>query len=80
MPAGGDVIGSYFMADGFAHGYFGMQVNSEKERRILFSVWSPYNTQNPDEIPQDQRIELLKKGDGVHTGKFGNEGFRRTEL
>lgn len=74
VPEGEDVIGSYYMANGFAHGYFGIQVNSEKERRILFSVWSPYDTQDPSEIPDDQKIVLLKKGDEVNTGEFGNEG------
>ncbi len=71
---GDDPIGSYFMANGFGEGYFGIQVNSEKERRILFSVWSPFNTDNPKEIPKDQRIELLGKGPDVYTGEFGNEG------
>lgn len=74
VPKGNDVIGSYFMANGFAEGYFGMQVNSESERRVLFSVWSPFNTDNPKEIPEDQKIMMLKKGEGVHTGEFGNEG------
>ncbi len=74
IPTGEDVIGSYFMANGFGEGYFGIQVNSSSERRILFSVWSPYKTNNPDEIPEDQRIQLLKKGETVHAGKFGNEG------
>ncbi|WP_335966558.1 DUF3472 domain-containing protein [Galbibacter sp. PAP.153] len=74
VPEGEDVVGSYFMANGFAEGYFGMQVNSESERRVLFSVWSPYDTQNPDEIPEDYKIILLGKGEGVHTGEFGNEG------
>lgn len=74
VPEGEDVVGSYFMANGFGQGYFGMQVNSDTERRILFSVWSPYETQNPEEIPEEYRIELLKKGEGVTTGKFGNEG------
>ncbi|HPT32076.1 MAG TPA: DUF5077 domain-containing protein, partial [Prolixibacteraceae bacterium] len=46
VPAGHDVTGSYFMANGFSEGYFGFQVNSETERRILFSVWSPYKTDN----------------------------------
>lgn len=69
-----DVIGSYFMANGFGEGYFGMQVNSEEERRILFSVWSPYDTQNPDDIPEDYKIIMLGKGEGVHIGEFGNEG------
>lgn len=74
VPHGNDVIGSYFMANGFGEGYFGMQVNSETERRILFSVWSPYETDNPDAIPEEYKIRLLKKGAGVYTGEFGNEG------
>lgn len=74
VPKGNDVIGSYFMANGFAEGYFGMQVNSEKERRILFSVWSPFVTDDPKQIPPDQKILMLKKGKEVYTGEFGNEG------
>ncbi|AZQ65586.1 DUF3472 domain-containing protein [Flammeovirga pectinis] len=74
VPKGEDVIGSYFMANGFGEGYFGIQVNSENERRILFSVWSPFKTDNPEDIPDDQKIQLLAKGEGVTTGKFGDEG------
>lgn len=74
VPEGSDPIGSYFMANGFGEGYFGIQVNSETERRILFSVWSPFKTDNPGDIPDAEKIILLKKGDGVHTGEFGNEG------
>ncbi len=74
IPEGEDVIGSYFMANGFKDGYFGIQVNSETERRILFSVWSPYETQDPNSIPEDYKIILLDKGNGVTTGEFGNEG------
>lgn len=74
VPEGGDPVGSYFMANGFGEGYFGIQVNSETERRILFSVWSPFSTDNPGDIPEDQRIKLLKKGKNVYTGEFGNEG------
>ncbi|MDE5422148.1 DUF3472 domain-containing protein [Ancylomarina sp. DW003] len=74
VPEDNDVIGSYYMANGFAEGYFGIQVNSETERRILFSVWSPYQTDNPNEIPDEEKIKLLKKGDEVIAGEFGNEG------
>lgn len=82
VPEGEDVQGSYYMANGFAEGYFGIQVNSPTERRILFSVWSPYSTDDPKSIPADQRIVLLRKGEDVVTGEFGNEGsggqsFRR---
>jgi len=74
VPASNDVEGSYFMANGFGEGYFGIQVNSSSERRILFSVWSPFKTDQPGEIPEDQKIILLKKGNDVHSGAFGNEG------
>jgi hypothetical protein len=74
VPKGNDVLGSYFMADGFGEGYFGMQVNSPTERHILFSVWSPFTTDDPKKIPDDQKIIMLKKGENVHTGEFGNEG------
>ncbi|MEG1935703.1 MAG: DUF3472 domain-containing protein, partial [Rikenellaceae bacterium] len=71
---GNDVIGSYFMSNGFGEGYFGMQVNSTDERRILFSVWSPFDTQDPKDIPESDRIKMLRQGEGVHIGEFGNEG------
>jgi hypothetical protein len=74
VPDGQAPIGSYFMANGFGEGYFGFQVNSPTERRVLFSVWSPFKTQDPSAIPPDQRIQHLASGDGVHVGKFGNEG------
>ena len=74
IPEGNDVVGSYFMANGFAEGYFGIQVNSESERRILFSVWSPFKTDDPTSIPDDQKIILLKKGDDVVSNDFGDEG------
>lgn len=74
VPVGSDPIGSYFMADGFGEGYFGMQVNSPTERRVIFSVWSPFNTDNPKEIPADKRIVLIKAGKDVEAQEFGNEG------
>ncbi len=74
VPHGQDPEGSYFMANGFGEGYFGMQVNGPQERRILFSVWSPFKTDHPGDIPDTDKIRLLKKGEGVHTGEFGNEG------
>ncbi len=74
VPVGSDPVGSYFMANGFGEGYFGIQVNSTTERRVLFSVWSPFKTDDPKSIPDDQKIRLLKKGERVHAGEFGNEG------
>jgi hypothetical protein len=74
VPEGQDPVGSFFMANGFGEGYFGMQVNGPAERRILFSVWSPFPTDDPSAIPEDQRIRLLAKGEDVRTGEFGHEG------
>ncbi len=74
VPKGNDVIGSYFMANGFGEGYFGIQVNSATERRVLFSVWSPFQTDDPTKIPPDKKIIMLKKGQDVVTREFGNEG------
>ena len=74
VPKGKDPSGSFYMANGFGEGYFGIQVNSKTERRVLFSVWSPYQTDNPEEIPDERRIQLLNKGENVQTGEFGNEG------
>ena len=68
------------MANGFGEGYYGIQVNSDTERRILFSIWSPFKTDDPNSIPDDQKIKLLKKGKGVTSGEFGNRRFWRTKL
>jgi hypothetical protein len=56
VPEGEDPLGTYYMAIGFSEGYFGMQVNGSEERRVLFSIWSPFKTDNPRDIPQAQRI------------------------
>ncbi len=74
VPKGEDPIGTFYMANGFGQGYFGIQVNSSTERRVLFSVWSPFKTDNPREVPKEYRIVSLGSGPGVHVGKFGNEG------
>ena len=74
VPEEGDIPSSYYMACGFGEGYFGIQNNSPHPRRVLFSVWSPYVTDNPTEIPDSLRVTLVKKGANVKTNDFGNEG------
>lgn len=61
VPVGEDTQGSYFMSNGFAQGYFGMQVNSPTERHVLFSIWSPFTTNDPKSIPDSLKIKLIKK-------------------
>lgn len=74
VPVGQDKLGTYYMANGFSGGYFGMQVNSPTERRVLFSIWSPFSTDDPKLIPDSMKVVLLKKGNITKTGEFGNEG------
>ena len=74
VPLGYDPIGSFYMANGFGQGYFGFQVNGKSERRVLFSVWSPFKTDDPKSIPEDQRVVALAHGKDVRIGEFGNEG------
>ncbi|WP_342118920.1 DUF3472 domain-containing protein [Pseudoduganella sp. OTU4001] len=65
VPVGEDKIGSYFMSNGFNGGYFGIQVNSTTERRVLFSIWDADN---------GAKTTLVRKGPGVVDNGFGGEG------
>ena len=68
-------VWSYFMACGWQRGYFGMQVNSSTERRIIFSVWDSGNEKfDRNKVAADNRVALEAKGEGVFAGGFGNEG------
>ena len=72
-----DPVHTYYMACGFSRGYFGMQVNSETERRIIFSVWdagSGAEANDRSTVAEELHTKLLAKGEGVNAGVFGNEG------
>lgn len=72
-----DPVHTFYMACGFSRGYFGMQVNSPTERRIIFSVWdagSGANANSRDTVARENHVSLVAKGAGVHTEVFGNEG------
>lgn len=70
-----DPTTTFYMACGWHRGYFGMQVNSPSERRIIFSVWDSGNEGvDRNKVADENRVKLLGKGDGVYTGDFGNEG------
>lgn len=74
VPEGYDPVGSYYMGIGFSGGYFGIQTNTKTERKILFSIWSPFVTDNPDEIPEEDRIICRGRNQRTHIGEFGGEG------
>lgn len=68
-------VATYYMACGWHRGYFGMQVNSPTERRIIFSVWdSGDEAVSRDKVAAADRVTLVAKGAGVYSGDFGNEG------
>ena len=70
-----DPLWTYYMACGWHRGYFGMQVNSPTERRIIFSVWdSGHEAVDRNKVGAPDRVTLVAKGDGVNAGDFGNEG------
>jgi hypothetical protein len=70
-----DPIHTYYMACGWHRGYFGMQVNSPTERRIIFSVWdSGGEAVDRKKVGDDNRVTLMARGEGVNAGDFGNEG------
>lgn len=67
VPAGQDPVGSYYMANGFGQGYFGFQVNSATQRKIIFSVWDPSNE-------ADGKTTAVSSGTDVVVSGFGGEG------
>jgi len=68
-------LSTYYMACGWSRGYFGIQVNSPTERRVIFSVWDSGNEAvNRNKVDKDLQVQLVGKGEGVFTGSFGNEG------
>ncbi|MCX6335861.1 MAG: DUF5077 domain-containing protein, partial [Bacteroidetes bacterium] len=75
IPENADVVHSYYMSNGFARGYFGIQVNSAQERRVIFSIWDAgKEAVDRGKVADSNRVKLLAKGEGVIANDFGNEG------
>ena len=75
IPKGADHLYSYYMACGFARGYFGIQVNSETERRVIFSVWDAgKEAVDRNKVADSNKVQLVAKGEDVFADDFGNEG------
>jgi hypothetical protein len=70
-----DPLWTYYMATGWHRGYFGMQVNSPTERRLIFSVWDAGNEGvDRKKVAADDQVQLIAKGKDVVADSFGNEG------
>ena len=68
------VPGSYFMACGFRHGYFGIQELSAGRKVVLFSVWDASRGDDANKVPLEQRVEVLHQDPAVQVKRFGGEG------
>ncbi|HEY7116859.1 MAG TPA: DUF3472 domain-containing protein [Tepidisphaeraceae bacterium] len=69
------VPGSYFMACGFSHGYFGIQELGRGGRKVvIFSVWDPTKGDDAKRVPLEQRVEVLHQDPDVEVKRFGGEG------
>jgi hypothetical protein len=68
------VPGSYFMVCGFRHGYFGIQERANGSKVVLFSVWDPTRGDNPNQVPEKERVEVVYHADDVLAKRFGGEG------
>ena len=68
------VPGSYFMACGFNHGYYGIQEQGKGKKVVIFSVWDPTKGDDARAVPEDQRVEILYRDKDVLARRFGGEG------
>jgi len=68
------VPGSYFMVCEFSRGYFGIQEQDHGRKVVLFSVWDPGKGDNPNQVPEKDRVEVLYHADDVVAQRFGGEG------
>ncbi len=66
--------GTYFMAAGFRHGYFGIQELANGKKLVLFSVWDPTAGDDPKKVDETKRVKTLHKDAAVRVGRFGGEG------
>ena len=56
------------VACGFARGYFGIQVNSKTERRVIFSVWDSGNEgKDRKKVAKEDLVTLLAEGRRLST-------------
>ncbi len=74
MTVDQSVPGSYFMAAGFNHGYFGIQEQARGQKVVIFSVWDPTKGDDAKKVPLEQRVEVLHQDKDVEVKRFGGEG------
>lgn len=66
--------GSYFMACGFAGGYFGLQELENRKKVLIFSVWDLKEDHDIDALPESERTRCEYCHPSVRVARFGGEG------
>ena len=74
VPEESAVVGTYCMSLGVLHGYMGIQIDSEKDYPIIFSMWDNGSTDEDPNLPQYLRSGALDWEQGVTIARFANEG------
>lgn len=74
VPEGADPLATFYMAIGFYRGYFGIQTNSDTERRVLFSVWDSKDAENDASTTAQDFVTLVDKDEATTVNSFGGEG------
>ena len=80
VPVDGDVVGSYYCAQGFDGGYFGIQHNGVDDKRVIFSVWNAMDTDNPCAVLPEFSVNVIYKDNSVDVHDFGNEGSGKQSI
>src|SRR5476651_966759 len=65
--------GSYFMACGFQHGYFGIQELADGKKVVIFSVWDAED-KNAKAANKKTEAVVLDRDPDVRIRRFSGEG------
>lgn len=74
IPEESAIVGTYCMSLGILHGYMGIQVDSENDYPIIFSMWDNGSTDEDPNLPDYLRSGALDWSEGVTIARFGSEG------
>lgn len=74
VPESSAVVGTYCMSLGILHGYMGIQIDSDNDYPIIFSMWDNGSTDEDPNLPAYLRSGALDWETGVTIARFANEG------
>lgn len=74
VPESSAIVGTYCMSLGVLHGYMGIQIDSNNDYPIIFSMWDNGSTDEDPNLPDYLRSGALDWSDKVIIARFANEG------